>query len=110
MTKDNYIYCLITIAVNSEKEGTTIAKALLTENLAACVSLSPINSFYTWQNKIHQDREWQLQIKTRLALFERLADRIKVLHSYDVPEIIAIPIVAGDWAYLNWIAKNTRAD
>lgn len=97
------------VTVGAEEEGATIAKTLLAEKLAACVSITPINSFYTWQGKINQDREWQLLIKTRFNLFERLAQRIKTLHSYDVPEIIALPIVAGDSSYLNWIAENTES-
>ena len=107
MTKDNYAYCLIMVTVGAEEEGATIAKTLIVEKLAACVSITPINSFYTWQGKINQDQEWQLLIKTRFNLFEQLAQRIKTLHSYDVPEIIALPIV--DSPYLNWIAENTES-
>ncbi|MEM8718251.1 MAG: divalent-cation tolerance protein CutA [Cyanobacteria bacterium P01_G01_bin.39] len=109
MTKDNYTYCLIMVTVGAEEEGATIAKTLLAEKLAACVNITPINSFYAWQGKINQDREWQLLIKTRFNLFEQLAQRIKTLHSYDVPEIIALPIMAGDSSYLNWIAENTKS-
>lgn len=97
------------VTVGAEEEGATIAKTLLAEKLAACVNITPINSFYAWQGKINQDREWQLLIKTRFNLFEQLAQRIKTLHSYDVPEIIALPIMAGDSSYLNWIAENTKS-
>ena len=108
MTHNNHPYCLILVTVNSEEEGSAIANTLLTEKLAACISITPINSFYTWQGKIQQDREWQLTIKTRSNLFDKLAQRVTILHSYDVPEIIAIPIMAGSLPYLNWIDENTN--
>ena len=60
MTQDDFTYCLILITVGAEEEGAKIANALLTEKLAACINIAPINSFYSWQGKIHQDREWQL--------------------------------------------------
>ena len=110
MMTNNYPYCLIMVTVNSEEEGAKIAKTLLSEKLAACISMTPINSFYTWQDKINQDSEWQLSIKTRSNLFEQLAQRITTLHNYDVPEIIALPVIAGSSPYLNWIAENTKSD
>ena len=108
MTPENHSYCLVMVTVGSEAEGETIAQTLLTEKLAACISITPIASFYTWQGEMNQDKEWQLVIKTRFKLFEKLEDRIKNLHSYEVPEIIAIPILAGSSAYLNWVTDNTQ--
>jgi len=108
MTKDNYDFCLILVTVRSEAESATLANALLTEKLAACINILPIRSCYFWQGEIQNDQEWQLLIKTRSNLFEKLAERVKILHSYDVPEIIAVPIVAGSVTYLNWIADNTQ--
>ena len=109
MTVENAsAYCLVMVTVSSEAEGEKIAMALLNEKLAACISITPINSFYTWSGKINQDREWQLSIKTRFSLFEKLANKIEALHSYDVPEIVALPLLAGSSAYLNWIEENTR--
>ncbi len=108
MKQDNCTYCVILITVSSEEEGAIIANTLLTEELAACVNMAPIQSFYSWQGKIQHDQEWQLLIKTRFDLFEKLAKRVQVLHSYDIPEIIALPIVAGSQDYLNWITENTQ--
>ena len=108
--EDASAYCLVIVTVSSEAEGEKIAIALLNEKLAACIGSTPINSFYTWSGKINCDREWQLTIKTRRNLFGQLADRIKALHSYDLPEIIALPLLAGSSAYLNWIEKNTQTD
>ena len=110
MTNDKYDYCLVLVTAASEVEGATIAKSLLTEKLAACVNIAPVQSFYTWQGEMQQDQEWQLLIKTRYSLVERLTVRVQRLHSYDVPEIVALPILAGSSAYLNWISENTQAD
>lgn len=107
MQPENLTYCVVLVTVDSEEEGTTIANTLLTEKLAACINMLPLNSFYTWQGKIQQDREWQLLIKTRFCLFAELTKRVQILHSYDVPEIIALPIVSGSPTYLNWIGENT---
>ena len=101
-------YCLVMVTVSSQDEGRKIAMTLLTEKLAACVNMTPVDSFYTWEDKINCDREYQLSIKTRSNLFSQLAAKIQTLHSYDVPEIIALPILAGSSTYLNWIAENTQ--
>ena len=106
--QDASSFCLVMVTVSSEAEGEKIATALLTAKLAACINITPINSFYTWSGKINRDREWQLFIKTRLDIFEQLAEKVKLLHSYDVPEIIALPLLSGSSSYLNWITQNTQ--
>ena len=103
-------YCLVMVTVSSQAEGKEIAMALLTEKLAACINMTPVDSFYIWSEEINCDREWQLLIKTRSNLFSKLAAEIQLLHSYDVPEIIALPMLAGSSAYLNWIADNTEIE
>ncbi|MDJ0634700.1 MAG: divalent-cation tolerance protein CutA [Xenococcaceae cyanobacterium MO_188.B29] len=109
MTKpEEYLYCVVMVTVSSEQEGEKIAEALLTEKLAACVSITPVNSIYTWQEKINRDREWQLFIKTSSNLFPQLRQKIQEIHSYEVPEIIALPIISGFQPYLNWIADSTK--
>ena len=105
---DSAQYCVVMVTASSEQEGEKIAEALLKEKLAACVSITPVFSIYTWQGKINRDQEWQLLIKTKLSLFEKLAQKIQALHSYEVPEIIAFPIVAGSQPYLNWISNSTQ--
>lgn len=94
------------VTTSSEQEAKAIAKSLVESQLAACVNLIPIESIYTWQGELHQDREWQMLIKTELAQFEALSAKIQELHSYEVPEIIAIPVVAGSSAYLQWISAQ----
>jgi periplasmic divalent cation tolerance protein len=104
MSKNSFGVVLVTIG--NEKEALTMAKTLIEENLAACVNFLPISSVYRWQGKICQSSEWQLIIKTDLTLFSVLANRIKELHSYETPEIIALPIINASQPYLNWMEEN----
>jgi len=99
---------VVLVTVSSPEEGKEIAHALVEEKLAACVNCWPIQSTYFWQGEVHHDDEWQLIIKTRLDCLPMLEQRVNDLHSYDVPEFIALPIVAGAAPYLNWIADQTR--
>ncbi|TVQ45124.1 MAG: divalent-cation tolerance protein CutA [Gloeocapsa sp. DLM2.Bin57] len=98
-------YGLILVTAGSETEAETIASALITEHLAACVSVHPIKSLYRWRGEINSDTEWQLVIKTDLNLFATIAAKITAIHSYEVPEIIAIPIVQGAVPYLDWLGS-----
>ena len=91
----------------SREEAAKIAKLLIDEKLAACVQLLPIESFYVWEGKTQNEPETLLLIKTRTALFEQAIARIKQVHSYTVPEIVAMPFSAGLPAYLNWIDEVT---
>lgn len=101
-------YCAILVSASSHFEAETIAKALVESQLAACVSLMPITSIYTWRKELHQEQEWQLIIKTELTLFTAVAQKIQQLHSYEVPEIIALPLVAGSPSYLQWISEQVN--
>jgi periplasmic divalent cation tolerance protein len=94
-----------------EKEAAALARTLVEERLAACVNLVPgIRSFYWWQGKIEDDPEVLCIMKTQSHLFEALRDRVRALHSYEVEEIIALAIIAGNQPYLDWIKENTRSD
>lgn len=89
-------------------EADRIARALVGERLAACVNiLGAVRSVYRWQGAVERADEVAMIVKTTEALFERLAARVRTLHSYDTPAIVAWPIVAGDAAYLDWIAGET---
>jgi uncharacterized protein involved in tolerance to divalent cations len=92
----------------SETEAETIADALLAEQLAACVQILPIRSRYLWQGEVQRETEHLLLIKTREVLFEPVRAKIRTLHSYETPEIVALPITAGDVDYLGWIGDVTR--
>ncbi|MEL6927588.1 MAG: divalent-cation tolerance protein CutA [Cyanobacteria bacterium J06600_6] len=101
-------YGVVLVTVPNQTEGRAIAKQLIEAKLAACVNLLPIDSIYLWQGQIESDQEYQLIIKTDLNQFGQLADKIKTLHSYEVPEIIALPIVAGSRSYLDWLSKSLQ--
>lgn len=101
-------YGVVLVTTASIEEAEAIANALVEAELAACVSLLPIHSIYIWQGKLHKEQEWQLLIKTDLALFPTLEAKIRELHSYEVSEIIALPIVAGSQPYLEWISEQVK--
>jgi periplasmic divalent cation tolerance protein len=90
-------------------EAERIAKAIVEERLAACVQLlPPIRSVYRWQGAVEESEEILLLIKTTGASFLPLKDRIEELHSYDTPEIMAVPVVAGAQKYLTWLQESTQ--
>ncbi len=101
-------YGVVLVTAPSQQEAEAIAKSLVQSQLAACVSLLPIHSIYTWQGELHQEQEWQLLVKTDLAQFPNLEAKIRELHSYEVPEIIALPILAGSQPYLQWISQQVQ--
>ncbi|MEB3218576.1 MAG: divalent-cation tolerance protein CutA [Nostocales cyanobacterium 94392] len=104
---DNFTnYGIVLVTTGSQQQAEKIANALVEAKLAACVSFTCINSIYTWQGKVNQDQEWQLLIKTDLSLFSTIEAKILELHSYEVPEIIALPIIKGHQPYLQWIAQQ----
>jgi len=101
-------HVIVFITASSADEAATIAKALVDERLAACGNITQgIRSIYRWQGQVHDEGEVLLISKTRRELFGRLAARVKELHSYEVPEIIAAPIIEGTESYLSWIDEQT---
>ena len=87
-----------------------IAETVVSERLAACVNIAPgLTSIYRWEGQIQREAELLLLIKTRQAVYPQLEARIRELHPYQVPELIALPIQTGSAAYLNWITDNTGA-
>ena len=103
-------HIVVLITTGSLEEGREIARTLVEERLAACVNIvSPIQSVYRWEGEVHDDQEVLLIAKTATGMLERLAGRVKQLHSYELPEIIALPIVAGAEDYLRWIDVETGA-
>lgn len=99
---------VVFVTVGNVEEASKIGRALVEEKLIACVNIIPqIHSIYWWKGKICDDQECLLIMKTRSSLFPSLKDRIRRLHSYEVPEIIAFPIAQGLPDYLNWVVENT---
>jgi periplasmic divalent cation tolerance protein len=100
---------VVLVTCGTEDEAVEIAHALVEERLAACVNLiSPVRSIYRWEGKIWDEKEWVLIIKTQKRRFEELEKKVKSLHSYSVPEIIALPIIEGSASYLNWLEEMTK--
>lgn len=100
------IVILVTAANN--KEAGKIAAALIKDKLAACVNIiENIHSLFRWQGKVDHAKETLLIIKSRKALEHKLIKKVKSLHSYEVPEIIALPIISGDKKYLEWLNEST---
>ena len=94
----------------SEEEAGRVAAALVERKLAACVHVvGPVTSRYRWRGEIEEEREWQCLAKTTRAAYEAVEAAIREAHSYDEPEIVATPIVAGSAGYLAWIEENVDA-
>ena len=97
------------VTCQSKKEADRIASSLLAKRLAACANtISGVDSKFWWNGKIDKAREVLVILKTKRSKFKRIEKEVKRLHSYEVPEIIAIPIVAGSREYLKWIWKNVK--
>lgn len=106
-SKNTHAIVLVTTA--SKEEADKIAQKLLEEKLIACSNIiGPVSSLFWWKNRIEKTEEYILLVKSRLDLFEKLSKRVKSLHTYEVPEIIALPIMQGSKAYLEWINENIR--
>ena len=99
---------LILVTAGSQTEAQVIAQALIEAQLAACVAISPVQSIYRWQGTIHHDSEYQLVIKTDLALFDQIATKVIQNHSYDLPEIIAVPMVKSTDNYGDWVREQLK--
>lgn len=101
-------YLQVTTTTDSRQEAAEIAKTAVAERLAACAQLvGPIASVYWWEGEIEQAEEWMVVLKTTADNFEDLASLITETHSYDTPEIIAAPVVAGSADYLRWVSEQT---
>ncbi|MCS7197863.1 MAG: divalent-cation tolerance protein CutA [Candidatus Bipolaricaulota bacterium] len=102
---EEYVQVITTTA--SQKEAERIARVLLEKRLVACVQIiGPIASLYWWQQKIERSEEWLCLAKTKSKLFAQVEETIKSLHSYEVPEILAVPIVKGSSSYLQWLSEQ----
>jgi periplasmic divalent cation tolerance protein len=100
-------YVQVLTTAGSEKEAGRVASLLVERRLAACVQVvGPIVSRYRWQGEVEEEREWQCLAKTTRAAYPAVEAAIREVHSYDEPEIIATPIVAGSPGYLAWIDES----
>lgn len=105
--EDGFNLVISTASINESKK---IAKTLVDEKLVACVNIFNVTSFYEWNNKIEEDKEDLLIIKTVKSNNPEVVRRIKEIHSYDLPEIITIPIIGGYPEYLRWVKKICKRE
>ena len=102
-------YVVVLITTPSKEEAERIARDLLSKKLAACVNIvSDVKSLFWWEEKIDEANECLLVIKTRLDQMKELIESVKQIHSYTVPEIIALPIITGNTRYLEWINQTIK--
>lgn len=102
---------LVYITVGDQAEADSIARTIVQERLAACANILPgMKSVYHWQGKIETATETVVLFKTRTEFFDKLAARIKTLHSYDTPCIAAMPLAHVEQSYLAWIMNETQGD
>ena len=100
------IVCYITAP--NEAEAVKIARALVENRLAACANIvKNVRSIYTWDGAIEDEAEVLMIVKTQKSLFHKLSEKVKEVHSYDVPEVIALPIIDGSEEYLQWLREST---
>ncbi len=103
-------FCILLVMCRSTIEADKIASELLKKRIVACASVLPgVTSKFWWNGKINKAREVMLIIKTKNRNFKIAEKEIKLLHSYEIPEIIAVPITAGSEKYLRWIGSSTKS-
>ncbi len=108
MAKSVSEYIVVFITASSYEEAHKISEALVGQKKAACVNIVPkVNSLYIWKDKLEESEECLLIVKTRAKLFRDVVTLVRWFHSYEVPEIIALPIIEGNPDYLEWIDKET---
>ncbi len=101
-------HLLVLTTLGNDEDAARVAKALVERRVAACVNIvGPVRSFYRWKEKLEDDSERLLLIKTRADRFKDLEIAIGEIHPYDVPELIALPVERGAAAYLGWVDELT---
>ena len=109
MTPEEFVVVLVT--AGSSEEAARIGQTLVAERLAACANVvGPIRSIYRWQGAVEDAAEHLLLLKARARDLTVLGERVRALHSYEVPEVVALPIRAGSTAYLAWLAESTARE
>jgi periplasmic divalent cation tolerance protein len=108
-TRQETAYCVVLTTCASDDDARTLATALLDRQLAACVQVLPIHSYYTWEGAQQSEPERLLLVKTRRALYSAVEEALRAVHKYDTPEIVCLPLVAGSAAYFGWIDQVTAA-
>ena len=106
---EEFAYIVLFITTATAEEAQRISKVLLNQRKAACVNTVPkVSSLFWWQDKLDSAQESLLIVKTKASQLDEIVRLVKELHSYDIPEIIALPIVGGNQDYLEWIGKEVK--
>jgi periplasmic divalent cation tolerance protein len=101
-------FIIILVTASSEEEAKKVAQSLVDKRLAACVNIiKDVQSVFRWKGKILDEKELLLIVKTRKKLYKNVEEEVKNIHSYEVPEVIAFPIISGSKDYLYWIDSET---
>ncbi|HMK15898.1 MAG TPA: divalent-cation tolerance protein CutA [Methanomicrobiales archaeon] len=100
---------IIILSTVPADEGARIAETLVSERLVACVNAIPVRSCYRWKGEICTDREELLVMKTRESLYPRVMERLREIHPYEIPEILAVPVLGGFRPYLEWVLGETAS-
>jgi len=102
-------HCMVITTTDSEEGAEQLARGIVEATVGACAQIvGPIKSVYRWEGKVQVEPEWQIWIKTTTARLDELTTFIKANHSYDVPEIVATPIIGGSSEYLQWVTGETQ--
>jgi periplasmic divalent cation tolerance protein len=102
-------HCAVITTTDSVGAAEELGRGIVEARLGACVQIvGPIRSVYRWEGDVQNDQEWQCWIKTSTDRLDALTEHIKKNHSYDVPEVVALPIVGGSEDYLTWVTDETR--
>lgn len=101
-------YCMVLVTCKNENEARSLASKIVHKKLAACVQMNPVVSIYTWEGRVQTETETRLTIKTRTALYPALESFIQKHHSYEVPQILQVPISQGLPSFLDWIDQTTE--
>ena len=100
---------VIFITTGTDGEARRVAEVLLEQRKASCINIVPtVTSLFWWKDRIESDQESLLIVKSKASLLDEIVSLVKGVHSYDVPEVIALPIIGGNPDYLNWISKETQ--
>jgi periplasmic divalent cation tolerance protein len=103
-------YVIVIVTTASKQEAENIAQQLLKQRLIACANITgPVSSFFHWSGKPEKAEEYLIFMKSRKDLFDKLSETVKALHSYEVPEILALPVVDGYKEYLAWLESCLAA-
>ena len=101
-------FCVVTTTTDSQAHARALAAQIVQDRLGACVQLQTIESHYIWQGQAEQSSEWRLTIKTRSALYPELERFVRAHHHYDTPQLLCLPLLAGQADYLLWLRQQTR--